>query len=65
MFKNINCLQFIPGVCNGYFNSTSGALNPGVPARGAAWVGLIKHKEQILGFPKHKHVSVVYILSEA
>lgn len=42
----------LPGVWAGYFNKTSGALKPGVPARGAVCTGLTKQSEQTLNLPK-------------
>lgn len=46
----------VPGVCDGCFNKTSGARNPGVPARGAVCCGLVKHNVHTLGFPKQLHL---------
>lgn len=51
-FIEIFCNKSSPEVCEGYFRSTSGALNPGVPARGAVGAVLARHIEHTLGFPK-------------
>lgn len=42
----------IAGVCEGYFNKTSGARKPGVPALGAVCSGLDIHNEQTFALPK-------------